>query len=197
MPVDTPKTMIVTGAAGGFGSALSLVAALGGWQVVMVDKNRRGLERHYDAIVSAGGAEPYLQVMDLASAGPGDFQQLADSLEERLGRLDALIHGAVAFAGLQPLDLIEPDLWLSQMHVNLNAPWLMSIRLLRLLRMSPSATVVFLIDQQAKSKPLWGTYAVSKAAVEALAAEFRAELHSTAICVHGIPFGKSITYAVC
>jgi len=193
MPVESPKTMIVTGAAGGFGSALSKVAALNGWQVVMLDKNKRGLEKHYDAIIAAGGMEPYLLVMDLASAGPFEFQQLADSLKGQLGQLDALVHSAVAFDGLQPLDLIEPDEWLNQLQVNLNAPWLLSLKMLPLLRNSPSASLVFLVDRQAKLKPLWGAYAVSKAAVEALAAEFRAELRSTPICVHAVDPGPMRT----
>lgn len=187
------KTILVTGAAGGLGSALSMLAALDGWQVVMLDKNKRALERHYDAILSAGGVEPYLQVMDLSGAGPAEFQQLATVLLEQMGGLDALIHCAVSFDGLQPLDLIEPDVWLKQLQVNVNAPWLLTTSLLPLLRQRRAASLVFLLDGQARAKPLWGIYAVSKAAIEALATQFREELRSTSICVHAIDPGPMRT----
>ncbi len=193
MTPDEVKTILITGAAGGLGSALSMEASVQGWQVVMLDKNKRALEQHYDAIVSAGGMQPYLQVLDLVSAGPADYQQLVIALQEQLGGLDALVHCAVSFDGLQPLDLIEPEAWLKQIQVNVNAPWLMSVKFLPLLRMRKSASLIFLLDEQAKSKPLWGTYGVSKAATEALAAQFRAELLSASICVHAIDPGAMRT----
>lgn len=183
------KSMLVTGAAGGLGSALSRTAALGGWQVVMIDKDRRGLEAAYDAIVSAGGVEPYLQVVDLASVGPQDCQHLADALLEQLGSLEALVHCAVAFSGLQPLDLIEPENWLQQIQVNVNAPWLLSIKLLPLLKLSGCSNLVFVLDQQVNSKPLWGAYGLSKAALKTMAAQFESELKTSGVRVFGVDPG--------
>jgi len=183
------KTVLITGAAGGLGSALSIVASLGGWRVVMLDKDKRRLEVAYDAIVVAGGIEPYLQIVDLSRVGPEDCQQLADALQGQSGNLDAIVHCAVAFEGLQPLDLIEPELWLQQVQVNINAPWLLSIKLLPLLRRGDSPRLVFILDQQAESKPLWGTYGLCKAAVRALAAQFDAELRNSGVQVHSIDPG--------
>lgn len=193
MKSERTKSVVITGAAGGLGSALSRVASLGGWRVVMIDKDKRGLESAYDAIISAGGMEPYLQIVDLASIGPDDCQQLADALQDKLGCLDALVHCAVAFKGLQPLDLIEPEVWLQQLQVNLNVPWLLSIKLMPLLKISTPSSLIFIVDKQVNSKPLWGTYGLSKTAIRALVAQFASEFGSSGVRVHGIDPGPMRT----
>jgi len=185
--------MLVTGAAGGLGSALSMAAAVNGWQVIMLDKNERGLERHFDAIVAAGGVEPCLQPMDLAVIGPADCQQLSAALYHQFGGLDAVVHCAVAFQGLQPLDLIQSDEWLRQVQVNVNAPWLITINLLPLLRSRDKSGLVFILDKQADEKGLWGCYGVCKSAVRGLAAQFKSELASTNIYVHAVDPGPMRT----
>jgi len=190
---DKVKTMVVTGAAGGLGSALSKVAAANGWQVIMIDRDKRALERHYDAIVSAGGTEPFLHPLDLSVSGPADFELLARALRVEFKGLNALVHCAVSFTGLQPLDLIEPQDWLEQIQVNVNAPWLLSVHLLPLLRLRSSASLIFVLDEQANSKALWGAYGVSKSAIQALAAQFRAELNNSQICVHAVDPGPMRT----
>lgn len=187
------KSMLVTGAAGGLGSALSMAAAVSGWQVVMLDKDKRGLERHYDAIAAAGGVEPFLQPIDLAAIGPADCQELSAAMQDQVGGLDALIHCAVSFAGLQPLDLIKPEDWLEQMQINVNAPWLISISLVPLLRLREKSSLIFMLDGQADSKALWGCYGVSKSAISGLAGQFKAELKSTHVCVHAIDPGPMRT----
>jgi NAD(P)-dependent dehydrogenase (short-subunit alcohol dehydrogenase family) len=187
------KTMVITGAAGGLGSALSMVASVNGWQVFLLDRNKRALELLYDAIVAAGGVEPYLHILDLANAGPLDYSQIVTAMQPQTGGLDALVHCAVSFDGLQPMDLIEPEVWLRQMQVNVNAPWLLSVNLLPLLRLRRSASLIFLHDEQPNSKALWGAYGVSKAATKALAAQFRAELRGASICVHAIDPGAMRT----
>lgn len=193
MTRNPARAILITGAAGGLGSALSRVAAMSGWQVIMVDRNRRTLERLYDSILAEGGQEPYIQPMDLSEIGPADCEQLVIALQQQFEGLDALVHCAVSFSGLQPLDLIEPEIWLKQMQVNVNAPWLLSVSVLPLLRARAMSSLIFVLDKKAKSRALWGAYGVSKAAVQALAEHFRAELASTAICVHAVEPGPMRT----
>jgi NAD(P)-dependent dehydrogenase (short-subunit alcohol dehydrogenase family) len=50
-----------------------------------------------------------------------------------------------------------------------------------------------MLDQQADSKALWGSYGVSKSAIKGLAAQFNAELASTQVCVHAIDPGPMRT----
>lgn len=193
MNSERAKSVLITGAAGGLGSALSMVASLAGWRVVMIDIDKRGLESAFDAIVSAGGVEPFLQTIDLARVGPEDCQFLLVALQERLGSLNALVHCAVAFDGLQPLDLIEPDVWLHHIQVNVNAPWLLSIKLLPLLRQGAPSNLIFVLDQLVVSKPLWGTYGLSKAAIRSLAGQFESELRNSGVRVLGIDPGPMRT----
>ena len=187
------KTILITGAAGGLGSALSMVAAVRGWQVIMIDKDKRALEKLYDAIVAAGGIEPFLQPLDLSAIGPEDCQQIVVALQQQFAGLDAVVHCALFFPGLQPLDLIEPESWLKQMQVNVNAPWLLSVALLPLLRTPAMSSLMFVLDEQARSKALWGAYGVGKAAIQALADQFRAELADSNICVNALEPGPMRT----
>jgi NAD(P)-dependent dehydrogenase (short-subunit alcohol dehydrogenase family) len=183
------KSVLITGAAGGLGSALSMCAAIGGWQVIMMDKNKRGLERHCDEIVAAGGVAPILHPMDLAALNPPACKQLLCALQEQLGGLNALVHCAVSFRGLQPLDLIEPTDWLEQIQVNVNAPWLLSTQCMPVLQKAKTASLIFILDDQPESKALWGAYGVSKASTKAMANQFFAELQNSPIRVHAIDPG--------
>lgn len=105
-------------------------------------------------------------------------------MESGPGRLDALIHCAVSFDGLHPLDHINPQDWLRQVQVNLNAPWLLSVTCLPLLRSSPDASLYFLSEDLEKVKgAYWGAYGVSKNGLHVLAGQFAAELSNTNIQV--------------
>ena len=49
------KTILITGAAGGLGSALALQSASAGAELILLDKNRRALGLLSDRIVEQGG----------------------------------------------------------------------------------------------------------------------------------------------
>jgi NAD(P)-dependent dehydrogenase (short-subunit alcohol dehydrogenase family) len=178
------RVAMITGAAGALGSELAMISSVSGWETVLLDQNQHGLERLYDRIEKAGGPEPSMVVMDLVSMGPQDCQEIADALESKPGRLDALIHCAVSFEGLQPLEQIQPQNWLRQMQINLNAPWLLSTTCLPLLRKSRQASLYFLGEDLNKmSAAYWGAYGVSKYGVTALAEQFAAELANSNVQV--------------
>ena len=140
------KTILITGAAGGLGSALALQCASLGAELILLDKNRRGLSKLSDQLTKQGMTAPGLYPMDLAGAGVDDFDDLAGILESEYSELHALIHCALDFEGLQPLDQVQPQDWLRSMQVNVNAPWLLSCALLPLLKKSQSGRVFFLLD---------------------------------------------------
>jgi NAD(P)-dependent dehydrogenase (short-subunit alcohol dehydrogenase family) len=178
------KVAIITGAAGALGSELALLCARAAWQTILVDKSRSSLARLYDRIVQIGGLEPSMVVLDLASMGPPDCKEVVSALERGPGRLDAIIHCAASFDGLQPLDQIQPQDWLRQIQVNLNAPWLLSTHCLPLLLQSPQASLYFISEDLDKvATAYWGAYGVSKHGIHALARQFAAELANTGIQV--------------
>jgi len=181
------KTILITGAAGGLGSALAQHCAGAEANLVLLDKNRRGLVELSDRITESGYSPPGLYPMDIAGAGIDDFDDMAETIVTEYGWLDALVHCAVDFDGLQPLDQINPQDWLRSMQVNVNAPWLLSSTCLPLLRKSETGYLFFLLDDlDTVSDAYWGAYGVGKSALAGLIRQFDAALSNTGILVRGI-----------
>jgi NAD(P)-dependent dehydrogenase (short-subunit alcohol dehydrogenase family) len=178
------KSVLITGAAGALGSELALQSALAGWEVFLLDKDRRGLDRVYQKIMKEEGVEPTMIVVDLAALGPKECSQVVSAVETTSGRLDALVHCAINFEGLQPLDQFTPQDWLRHIQVNLNAPWLLSMVCLDMLRDSTQASLFFVSEDMEKMKSaFWGAYGVSKSAIVTLANQMSAELSNSNILV--------------
>ena len=181
------KTIIVTGAAGGLGSELSRVACREGFEAVMLDCDRRGLEAASDRIVEEGFPEPALYPLDLAAAGPEEIDHMLETVTAECGGLYGVVHCAARFEGLTPLDHLAPGEWLMHIQVNLNAAWLLSVRSLPLLRESASGRLYFMLEDLPKLEgPFWGAYGVSKHALRALVSQLAAECRSSGIQVLGI-----------
>ena len=190
----TNKTILITGAAGGLGSALAIACAAEGANLLLLDMNRRKLGELSDRITDRGMQAPGLYPMDLSAAGIDDFNTLTEVVQSEFGGLDALIHCAMDFEGLQPLEQIEPQKWLKSMQVNLNAPWLLSCTCLPLLKKSASGRLFFLLDDADKVKDAyWGAYGTAKIALTGLVEQFEASLSNTDIVVRGIDPGPMRT----
>ncbi|MBT8049491.1 MAG: SDR family NAD(P)-dependent oxidoreductase [Xanthomonadales bacterium] len=180
-------TVMITGAAGGLGFALSAACARKGFNTVMIDCDRRGLENAHDRIAEKGLPEPVLHPMDLSGAGPDDFDDLLAGITNEFGGLDAVVHCAARFEGLTPLEQIAPQEWLTAIQVNLNAAWLLSARSLPLLRNAEPGRLYFLLENLPRMEgPYWGGYGVAKHALRALAKQFAAECGTSGIQVLGI-----------
>jgi len=181
------KTILITGAAGGLGSAIALECANNGAELVLLDRNRQALGQLSDRISEEGSSLPGLYPLNLATTGVDEFNELAATIGSEFGRLDALIHCALEFQGLQPLDQVRPQDWLQSMQVNVNAPWLLSCALLPLLLQSENGRLIFLLDDLDKvADAFWGAYGTSKAALHGLVRQFDAALSHTAVSVRGI-----------
>jgi NAD(P)-dependent dehydrogenase (short-subunit alcohol dehydrogenase family) len=188
------RTILITGAAGGLGSALALECAGAGAELVLLDKDRRGLGALSDRITDAGFDSPGLYPLDLAGCGIDEFNELAATIEREFGGLDALVHCAADFDGLQPLDQVEPHHWLRSMQVNVNAPWLLSCACLPLLKQSAQGHLLFLLDDlDIVTDAYWGAYGTAKSALAGLVRQFEASLANTAVRVRGVVPGAMRT----
>jgi NAD(P)-dependent dehydrogenase (short-subunit alcohol dehydrogenase family) len=171
------RVVLVTGAGQGLGRAAALEAARCGATVALLGRNQKKLESTYDAITGAGGAEPALIPMDLASAGNAEYESLAQLLRKDLGRLDAVVHCAAHFVPLGPLAGQSLDQWNALLKVNLTAPFALTRACLPLLQAAPESSVVF-VGETHGAQPLayWGGFAVAKSALSTLASIWAQEL---------------------
>ena len=176
------KIALVTGASRGIGYATALALARAGAHVVAVARTVGGLEELDDA-VRAGGGSATLVPLDLRDhAG---IERLAAALRERYRRLDILIGNAAVLGPMSPLDHVEPRAWDEVIAVNVTANWHLIRALDGLLREAPAGRAVFVSSGVGASpRAYWGPYAVSKAALDALARTYAAETASTRVRVN-------------
>ncbi len=181
------RVLLLVGAAGGLGRATALAAARAGATLVLLDRRVQALEALYDEITATGAPQPALYPLNLERATPADYAELAARLESQMGHLDGVAFAAARFDGLTPLTLIEAETWLSQIHVNLNAPFLMVRALLPLLERSADAALAFALDDPARMRRAhWGGYGVAKCALEGLFAILAEERHEGPLRVHAL-----------
>lgn len=167
---------MITGAAGTLGRAMAEAAARQGATLVLLDRDRSGLERVADAIESATGEPPYLYPLDLAGAGPEDYETLAERTGKVCSQLDLLVHGAADFRELRPLNHTEPEAWLAALQAGLTGPLWLTRALLPILKPGPAGRVVWLVDTRARDRALWGAYGLSQSGRQAIAGMLTDEL---------------------
>jgi NAD(P)-dependent dehydrogenase (short-subunit alcohol dehydrogenase family) len=181
------RVVLVVGAAGGLGRAAALAAARAGAHVVLLGRKVRPLEKIYDELVGVGAPTPAIYPLDLAGATPGDYTELAATLEREYGRLDGIVHAAAHFEGLRPAADIPPEEWMRALHVNLTAPFLLTQACLPLLQAAAQAAVIFVLDDpQRMGKAYWGGYGVAKHALAGLASILHEECESGTVRVHAL-----------
>ncbi|KKC39706.1 oxidoreductase [Devosia epidermidihirudinis] len=176
------KVILVTGASRGIGYAAAIEAARRGAHVVAVARTVGGLEELDDAIQDLGSSTT-LVPLDLRDGDAID--RLGAAIFERWGALDGLIANAGQLGVLSPLPHVKPEDFEKVMAINVTANY----RLLRstdlLLRQAVAGRAVFVSSSSAKSaRPFWGLYAASKAAVDAMAKSYSAEVSQTKVRVN-------------
>ncbi len=171
------RIALVTGASRGIGYFTALALAREGIHVIAVARTVGGLEELDDAIQEEGGTAT-LVPMDLLDFD--DIDRLGHSIQERWGRLDILIGNAGLLGGLSPLEHVEPKTFEKALALNVTANWRLIASVGPLLRQSDAGRAIFLTSGAAsKCRPFWGTYSVSKAALDALVRTWAAECEKT------------------
>jgi len=161
------RVVLITGAYGGLGRALSLACAQRGATVVLLGRSMPHLERLYDELEEAGAPQTGIIPLDLEVAAPKDYAALATMIEEEFGQLHALVHCAAALGTPMPLSSYDMSHWTKAMATNLHGPVLLTQAMLPLLEASDAGSVVFTLDDH--DTAYWGAYGVSKAAIRSFA----------------------------
>lgn len=175
MTGDDRPVALITGAAGGIGSALVTVFEAAGWQVVSTDL--RPLQREGHLTIDLGAC------VDPTHAG----HQLAI---ERLrlatkGRLKALVANA-AYQVVKPSGTLTATDWSQTLNVNLLSPFWLAMAFRDELSANRGSFLAISSIHERLTKPGFVAYATSKAAlsgmVRALAIEIGAVVRCNAIC---------------
>lgn len=175
----TRQVILITGAAGGLGGTAALALARQGAQVILLDKNLPRLEKIYDNISAQATVEPVLYPFDLAGANEDQYLDMAETIQQRYGSLQGLLHSAVEFSSFTPLAIHKTLDWGHTLNVNLNAAFLLTRVLLPVLQKSRHASIVFTSDSAVRIPRAYsGAYGVSKIALEGFAKILAEELES-------------------
>lgn len=161
------QAALVTGASRGIGRAAALALGEAGAHIIAVGRTQGALEELDDAILAAGGERATLVPMDLTNGAGVD--QLGFEIFQRHKRLDILVHAAAMLGGLRPVAHIPPELWDKILATNLTAVFRLIRSLEPLLKAGDAGRAIFLTSGRAQHpKAFWGSYAATKAALEAL-----------------------------
>jgi 3-oxoacyl-[acyl-carrier protein] reductase len=186
----TGKTAIVTGAAHGFGRAISMAFAARGAHVWAVDIVTDELEDTTRLCVERGG-QCEGRTVDITQ--PDAVQALVDEIHRSKGRIDILVNNAGGVLGQigRPLETVTPEEWNAIFAVNVSgafylcqavAPGMKTARFGRIVNISSGAGLtISLTGIQA--------YAAAKAAMIGLTRQLGHELGAWDITVNCIAPG--------
>ena len=186
------RIALVTGASRGIGRAVARRFAEEGADLVLIARTVGALEELDDEIRKINGKTSLLVPLDLREFDAID--RLGAALYERFGRLDVLVGNAGDLGTLTPIGHIEPKEWQRVLDLNLTANWRLIRSLDPLLRLSEAGRAIFVSSGAARgARAYWGTYAISKAALEMLVTTYAEEIKQTKVRANLIDPGRTRT----
>ncbi len=185
------KIALITGASRGIGAAIARAYAREGAHCVLLARTKGALEELDDEIRALGGTATLLP-MNLKHDKKVDA--LGPTLFERFGKLDIFVGNAGLLGPLSPLHNVSDTDWANVMTINVNANWRLIRTLSPLLEKADAGRAMLLTSGAvAKNRAYWGPYTVSKAALEALAKTWAAEVATTNVRVNLVNPGPVAT----
>lgn len=131
------KSVIITGAAGGIGSAITRRFLAEGARVCAVDQTAEGLD---DLLLELGSPAELITVeADISSEE--SCRNLSDRVKKEWGRVDILVNNAGWFP-ITPFEEITYDEWRKVCAVNLDGTFLLTRAVLPLLKSSRAGRVI-------------------------------------------------------
>lgn len=181
------KIAVVTGGAGGIGSAVCRRLAGEGAYVVIVDRDETEA-RKLSQIIGRAGGRSLAFPLDLSSPEAG--RNLAEALTPKLGRIDVLINNAGINRRGRLTDLGEDD-WRASFAVNVDAMYQLCRAIVPLMVANGRGSIVNTASQ-------WGlypapghiAYTTSKAAVVAFSRSLARDYASEGIRVNAVCPGE-------
>lgn len=179
------RTVVVTGAAGLIGSALTDSFLAAGATVHALDRDPDGLAALAAGPVgAAAGDRLRLHGVDLVD--PAAIESFGRSLD----RADILVNNVGGNDARQGIEVLDADSWRSMLDVNLVGPALLTQALIEQLQRSDVASVVFVTSINAVAPSPWLHYAAAKAGLAKLVADLAHDLVHDSIRVNAVAPGR-------
>lgn len=185
------RTALITGANRGIGLAIARAYAKEGAKLLLAGRNEAALKRVQAEIAAAGG-EARVLVVDLEDAD--SVRKLAESIKRQLSSLDIFVANAASLGARLPLIRYPLDTWIQTFKINVNANLILLGELDPLFKASDSARIIMLSANVAtQGKATTGSYAVSKAALEAMVRIYVVESAGSSIRINIVSPGPTRT----
>lgn len=167
---EAPRgTALITGSAGGIGSAIARLVAARGVSLALAYRHTRP----DDLIAELGAAVVHADRCDLSDAA--DVQRFTDGMHAAVGDVRTVIHAAGPHVPMVHLSKVSPDEFAAQMREDVDAFFNLSTALLPSLRRTRGSLTVVTTAATSRYPVRDGLSATPKAAVEALARGLAAE----------------------
>ena len=184
------KTVIVTGAAHGFGRAICIAFAQRGAQVWAIDVLLSQLADTEQLCQTAGG-QCLSRVVDITQ--PAAVSALVNEVLERQGRVDVLVNNAGGVLGQvgQPLEAVTPEQWNAIFAVNVSGAFYLCQAVAPAMKAAGAGRIVNIASGAGLTITLTGiqAYAAAKAALVSLTRQLGHELGQWGITVNCIAPG--------
>lgn len=185
------RVMVVTGAAQGVGEATArLMAARGAAGLVLLDRNRAGIEALAAELGAAGTpCEPIpVELVEVEAC-----RAAIDRAGARFGTLSGLVNAA-ALTDRGTIDDTTPELFDRLIAVDARAPFFLIQRILPWLRRAGGGTIVNVVSQTIWSGPDYlAPYVAAKGALAAITRNVAAAVIKDRIRVTGLNLGWTVT----
>lgn len=181
------RTALVTGANRGIGLAVAKAYAAEGARCILAGRNAAALESTAREIGNA-------RALPLDLDKPDSVRAATRSLAGAGAKLDILVANAAILGARVPLKDYPFDVWLQAFQANVHANLLLLQGLDPLLRKSDAGRVIVVTSGAARiPRAGGGSYAVTKAALEMMAAVYAQEVADTPIRINMVNPGPTRT----
>lgn len=186
------KVAIVTGGAGGIGSATGALLCEEGGKVVLVDRDRAGLDEAVARIRdTVAGATVVAIVADVATETSA--QDIAAKTFEAFGRIDVLVNNA-GIRKYWPLAEASAESWHDILGVNLLSYAFMSKAVIPAMRKARNGSIVNISSTYAVTgRAGMGQYDATKAAILAMTRTLAFEETANGVRVNAVCPGFTLT----
>jgi NAD(P)-dependent dehydrogenase (short-subunit alcohol dehydrogenase family) len=192
MNTQSNKVVMITGASKGLGRALAFAFAKEGATLAICARNKTGLLQVKSELEEIG-AKVIAVVADVSLAK--DIDRFVSVTEEAFGKVDILINNASVF-GPGPTLLADypEEHFLEVLRINVMNPFLMTKRVLPGMLIREEGSIINVTSEAGQTGfAEWGSYGISKFAVEGLTETWADELEGSGVRINMVDPGEMNT----